>query len=103
LSCVSAASVYGGDFRTRSGGPYSFANCQPVGSGNTGGGGMSFGSPIGVPDSTQRTIVLTWSSVRLRSFLNSRMPTFLSMCHGGITRADTRALIALRTARVRRK
>ena len=54
---------------------------------------MSFGSPIGVPASTQFTMVDTCASVRLRSFLNCWMPTVRSMCHGGISRSDTLALM----------
>ena len=54
---------------------------------------MSFGSPFGAPASTQRTIVSICASLSDRSFLNSWMPIVLSMCHGGICRACTRALI----------
>jgi hypothetical protein len=95
LSCVRAASVYGGDLRMRSGSPNCFENCQPVGSGKVAGGGRSLGSPSGAPASTQETIVLICSSERLRSFLKARTPMFLSTCHGGITRAATLVLMAL--------
>ena len=63
---------------------------------NVFGGGMSFGSPCGAPASTHRTMVSICSSVSERSFLKCWMPTVLSMCHGGICRAATRALIDLR-------
>jgi len=57
------------------------------------GGGMSFGLPCGAPASTQRTIVLIWSSLSDMSFLNCCTPTRRSMCHGGIWRVSTRLLI----------
>ena len=47
--------------------------------------------PCGAPWSTHFRTVAIWSSVSERSFLNSWMPTVLSMCHGGICRASTRA------------
>ena len=40
--------------------------------------------------------MLISASVRPRSFLNARTPMLRSMCQGGITRASTFALIALR-------
>src|SRR6185436_10589975 len=94
LSCVCAASVYGGDVTTRSGLPYNFANSQPVGSA----GGAVFGArsaalPSGVPASTQREIVSICASDKLRSFLKCWIPTDLSMYHGGMSRALTRDLI----------
>jgi hypothetical protein len=75
------------------GGPNFAASCQLFGSGNFAAGGASFGSPIGAPASTHFAIVAICASLRLRSFLNACTPTVLSMCHGGITRETTRALI----------
>jgi hypothetical protein len=54
---------------------------------------MSFGSPCGEPASTHLTMVSSCSSVSDRSFLNFWMPTVRSICHGGIWRSATRALI----------
>jgi hypothetical protein len=77
--------VNDGDLTMRSGGPpNSLAKFQTAASGHWIAGGMSFGSPIGAPASTHWVIVSISRSVSDRSFLNSWMPTFLSMCHGGI-------------------
>jgi hypothetical protein len=51
---------------------------------------MSFGSPRGMPASTQREIVPICSSVSERSFLKAWIPTVRSMCQGGISLASTR-------------
>ena len=64
---------------------------------------MSFGSPFGAPASTHRTMVSISSSLSERSFLKCWMPTVLSMCHGGICRAATRALIDRAHGRVSSK
>ena len=56
---------------------------------------MSFGSPCGAPASIQRTMVSSCPSVSDRSFLNFWIPTRRSICHGGICRSRTRALIDL--------
>src|SRR5205807_9069926 len=85
---------YGGDFTIKSGGPSGSAKVHARSFGHLRGAGMSLGSPIGAPASTQRRIVSISSSDSDRSFLNCWMPTVLSMCHGGICRAATRARIA---------
>ena len=92
-----AGIVYSGDFTMRSGGAV-LAGQVPARSRppTTFGGGMSFGSPFGAPAATHCTIVSICSSLSERSFLNFWMPTVLSMCHGGICRAPTRAAIDLR-------
>src|SRR4029079_6924028 len=98
-SCATGGIVYSGDFTTRSGSPYLFAIAQPDSSFQTRGAGMSFGSPFGAPAFTQLTIVSICSSESDRSFLNFWMPIVLSMCHGGICRAATRAAIDLAQGR----
>src|SRR5262245_60331880 len=93
-SCACAGIVNDGDFTTRSGGPpNTFAKFHTAASGQSIAGGMSLGSPIGAPASTQRVIVSISTSESDRSFLNSWMPMLRSTCHGGICRAVTRALI----------
>ena len=62
-------------------------------SGHSCGGGMSPGSPRGAPLSTQRAMVAICSSLKEMSLTNSWMPTVLSICHGGISRATTLLLI----------
>src|SRR5262249_44461648 len=94
-SCATGGMVYSGDFTTRSGCPYFSASDQPDSSFQTRGDGMSFGSPFGAPAFTQLTRVSICSSLSERSFLNFWMPMVLSMCHGGIWRAETRAAIDL--------
>src|SRR5476651_511956 len=64
---------------------------------------MSFGSPCGAPASTHRVMSSTWSSVSERSFLNFWIPTVRSICHGGICRSLTRALIDLAHGRASAK
>ena len=64
------------------------------------GAGMSFISPFGAPASTHFTMVEICASLRERSFWKCWMPTFLSMCQGGICRAATRALIERAHGRV---
>ena len=64
---------------------------------------MSLMSPFGMPPSTQRTRVAISSSESDRSFLKCWMPTVLSMCHGGIWRETTRALIDCAHGRVSSK
>ena len=87
--------VLDADATMRSGSPNRSASRQTSAFGHSTGGGRSFGSPSGVPASTHRTIVSICSSLSDRSFLNSRIPTVRSMCHGGIVRSVTRRLIAL--------
>src|SRR6185295_1486018 len=96
-SCETAGIVKSYDLMMRSGSfwPNCAAKFQPWPSGHCLATGMSFGSPCGAPASTQRTMVATWSSVSDRSFLNFWMPTVRSICHGGICRSATRALIDL--------
>src|SRR5262245_36659122 len=69
--------------------------CQMRGSSNVRAGGRSAALPIGEPESTHLMTFATCSSVNEMSFLNFWMPTFLSMPHGGISRFETRRLIAL--------
>src|SRR5262247_1526254 len=54
---------------------------------------MSAGLPSGAPASTHLTIVSTSRSLSDRSLLKCCTPTFLSMNHGGISRAATFSLI----------
>ena len=61
---------------------------------------MSAGLPCGAPASTQALIVAMSPSDSDRLFLNSWMPTFRSMCQGGISRAATRDLIRRAHGRV---
>src|SRR5262245_28776434 len=92
-SCECAGIVNCGDETTRSGAPKRPARFHIEASGHVTGFGMSFGSPCGAPASTHLVIVSISASLSDRSFLNSWMPMFLSMCHGGIWCAVTRALI----------
>src|SRR5881396_306584 len=62
-------------------------------SSNLRGGGRSAGLPLMVPPSTHAAIVAISASLSEISSLNFWMPTFFSMCHGGISRATTRRLI----------
>jgi hypothetical protein len=64
--------------------------------------GMSAGLPSRAPWSTHAMIVSIWSSLSDMSFLNFWTPTLLSMCHGGIWRAATRARIDLAHGRASR-
>ena len=57
--------------------------------GHSMGGGMSARSPSGAPASTQRTTASISASLREMSLAKSRMPTVLSMCHGGMLRSAT--------------
>ena len=57
------------------------------------GGGMSAGFPCGAPASTHFTMASISRSVSDRSLLKCWTPTFLSMNHGGISRAATFRLI----------
>ena len=61
---------------------------------------MSAGSPSGAPASTQRTTRSICSSLSEMSLTNCWMPTVLSRCQGGISRAITRFLIARAQGRV---
>src|SRR5947207_12324367 len=89
-----AGTVQGVDLITRSGGPSFGCTLQMFDSSfHVFGGGMSFESPFGAPAAVQRRIVSISASLSDRSFLNRRMPTVLSMCHGGIWRAPMRAAI----------
>jgi len=81
--------VYFGNWTTRSGLP--IAHSSP--SANCRWAGMSAGLPRGAPASIHATIVSISLSASERLFLNSWMPTLRSMCHGGISRAETRVLI----------
>ena len=54
---------------------------------------MSAGFPCGAPLSTHLTMTAISSSDKEMSLLNRWTPTFLSMCHGGISRARTFCLI----------
>ena len=75
---------------TRSGSPPIWpARRQTSSAGHAMGGGRSAGLPRGAPTSTQAAIVAICSSVSEMSFANAWMPTVLSMCHGGISRATT--------------
>ena len=58
------------------------------------GAGMSAGSPSGAPASTHCTTASISASLSEMSLANSRTPTVLSMCHGGMTRAATFSLMA---------
>jgi hypothetical protein len=58
-------------------------------SANWRGAGMSAMLPFGAPLSTHLVIVAISSSVSDGSSLNLVMPTFRSMCHGGISRLAT--------------
>ena len=62
--------------------------------GNTGGAGRSAGLPRGAPASDHATIVAISSSLSDGSSLNCWMPTFRSMCQGGMMRFITRVLMA---------
>src|ERR1700674_5262590 len=92
--------VYGSDLMTRSGWPSSFAAFHSSSAGHCLGGGMSLASPIGAPESAQRTMVAIWSSLSDMSFLNFWTPTVLSMCHGGIWRLITRSRMDFAHGRV---
>ena len=68
-------------------------NCHLFKSGNSRAGGMSAGFPCGAPVSTHLTIAAISVSVSDTSLLKCWTPTFLSMNHGGISRAATFRLI----------
>jgi hypothetical protein len=94
LSCACGSTVNFGDLMVRSGAPLNrSAKFHTATSGHCFGGGMSFGSPFGAPAVTHRRIVSICASLRERSFSNFWIPTCLSRCHGGISRAATRAAI----------
>ena len=83
-----------GDLTIRSGVPIFHARS----SANVSGGGRSDSSPRGAPLSTHAAIVASSGSLSDMSSLNSWIPTFFSMYHGGITpglsRSCVRCLIA---------
>ena len=96
-SWPAAGCVHGVERTTRSGSPsssYFSARRQTSSAGHAIGGGASAGSPGGAPASTQRTTVSISASLSDMSLAKSRMPTVLSMCHGGILRAATFSLMA---------
>ena len=95
VSLAPAFWVHGTERMIRSGSrwPYCLATCHVCSVGQVFSAGMSLGSPCGAPRSTHFRMVAIWSSLSERSFLNSWMPMVLSMCHGGIWRASTRARI----------
>ena len=96
-SWPSAACVHGVERTTMSGSPrsvYFSARRQTSPAGQSMGGGRSSGFPSGAPASTQRTTASISASLSEMSLANSRMPTVLSMCHGGITRLATLSRIA---------
>src|SRR5579883_1013055 len=92
--------VYGSDLITRSGGPSSLAAFHSSASGHFLGAGMSFGSPMGAPVSTQRAMTSICSCESDMSFLNFLTPTVGSICQGGIWRVTTRSRMALAQGRV---
>ena len=62
---------------------------------NLRGGGMSAGFPCGAPESTHFAIVAISPSERATLLENSCIPTFGSMCQGGMFRKTTFCLMAL--------
>src|SRR5687767_7749460 len=74
--------------------------CHVSASANWRGGGMSAGFPCGAPASTHFMMVEMSASVSERSLLKCCTPMFLSMNHGGISRATTFCLIDLAHGRV---
>src|SRR6185312_10137732 len=91
---------HGVDFTMRSGWPNLSANSHESPLGHFTGGGMSFMSPAGAPESAQRRIVSICASDSDASFSKCWMPTVLSRCHGGMVRAATRVRIARAQGRV---
>lgn len=87
-SAASASTVPTRDETTRSGSPM----VQPAAS-QTSGGGRSAGFPRGAPASTQAAMVSISASLSEGSSLKCWMPMFLSMNHGGISRAAVRLRI----------
>src|SRR5438046_1552325 len=85
---------------TRSGAPSSFIAFHSLLAGHCLGGVMSLRSPGGAPASTHATIVPICSSVSDMSFLKFRTPTVLSMCHGGICRAQSLSVLFDRYGRL---
>src|SRR5207302_3281767 len=67
--------------------------CHVSLSSNLRAGGMSAGFPLGAPLSTHLAMTAISSSDKEMSLLKRWTPTFLSMCHGGISRMRIFSLI----------